>query len=402
VKRLAAILLLFLTGCGQAHPVTTPVPPSKAAATTASSPTSRSATRLFVIAEGNPGCFGAPCTVAIVDVDGHVQARRTFKPQPQAVVGCEGSWIYAPVQVVGNGAYYLDDSGMVRRLSASGAVTEIAQFPIRTTQQVVWFAVSPDGSKVMAAIMVYTPLSPSWNPQQGCPVHEPGRVHQEIDLATVGGSTTVLSDQTNPSQVTSIVGWDETGPIAVPDSHMAYIGYIGGTVWGGPAVHLDLRAHPVGGSIGGANCSPFFGEVRDGNLVCHDPKRPTVRDSAGKVLWALKALDPTDDFSYGAISVSPDASRVAFNLNSKCCYTFDSSVIRSRDGVRIGLGSSFQPQGWLDEQTIIGARGSLKPMCSGCPPDFVPTTLGIIELARPAEVRDLGISGTFLGVLQGQ
>jgi hypothetical protein len=355
-----------------------------------------------VIAEGNPPCFGASCTVAIVDVDGHVQARRTFKPPPQAVVGCEGSWIYAPVQVAGNGAYYLDDSGMVRRLSASGAVTEIAQFPIRTTQQVVWFAVSPDGSKLMAAIMVYTPLSPSWNPQQGCPVHEPGRVHEEIDLATVGGSTTMLSDQTNPPQVTSIVGWDQTGPVAVSDSHMAYIGFIEGTVWGGPAVHLDLGAHPVGGPIGGTNCSPFFGEVRDGNLVCHDPKRPTVRDSSGKVLWALKALDPTDDFSYGAIALSPDASRVAFSLNSKCCYTFDSSVVRSRDGVRSGLGSSFQPQGWLDDRTVIGARGSLKATCSGCPPDFVPTTLGIIDLARPSEVRDLGISGTFLGVLQGE
>jgi hypothetical protein len=32
----------------------------------------------------------------------------------------------------------------------------------------------------------------------------------------------------------------------------------------------------------------------------------------------------------------------------------------------------------------------------------VPTTLGIIDLARPADVRDLGISGTVLGVLQGE
>jgi hypothetical protein len=43
----------------------------------------------------------------------------------------------------------------------------------------------------------------------------------------------------------------------------------------------------------------------------------------------------------------------------------------------------------------------VKVTCSGCPPDFVPTTLGIIDLARPTEVRDLGISGTFLGILQG-
>jgi len=58
--------------------------------------------------------------------------------------------------------------------------------------------------------------------------------------------------------------------------------------------------------------------------------------------------------------------------------------------------------GWLDDQTVIGARGSVQVTCSGCQPDFVPTTLGIINLARPTEVRDLGISGTFLGALQGE
>jgi len=353
-----------------------------------------------VIVEGKTRCYGSPCTVAIVDRDGHVRARRTFNQPPPVMIGCEGSWIYSSVQVAGNAAYYLDDSGVVHRLSASGAVTEVAHFPIRTNQQIIWYAVSPDGGQLMAAMMVYTPLSPSWNPQQGCPIHEPGRTYEEIDLAAGGGSTATLSDQTSPPKVTSVVGWDRIGPVAVPDSHMAYIGFIEGTVWGGPAVHLDLGGRPAGGTIGGADCTALFGETTDGYLVCHDPKRPTVRDSAGKVLWSLKPLDPSDDFSYGLIALSPDASHVAFSLSRQ--FAFDSSVIRSRDGVRIGLGASFQPRAWLDNQTIIGARGSVKSTCSGCPPDFVPTTLGIIDLARPADVRDLGISGTVLGVLQGE
>ena len=399
MKRLAATALLLLTGCGQAHPGTTSATTSGVATATPTPPAGNAA-QLFVIVEGVPHCYGTPCTVAIVDREGHVRARRAFKQLPQPLVGCEGGWINSSIQVAANAAYYLDDSGTVWRLSASGEATDVAHFPVRTSQQVVWYAVSPDGSKLMAAMMVYTPLSPSWDPQQGCPIHEPGRVYEEIDLATVGGSTTTVSDQTNPQRVMSVVGWDRTGPIAIPDSHMSYIGFIAGTVWGGPAVHLDLRGQQVGGSIGGAKCSPLFGETKDGNLVCHDPKLPTVRDSSGSVLWSLKGLDPTDDFSYGLIALSPDASHVAFSLNSKCCYTFDSSVVRSRDGVRIGLGSAFQPQGWLDNQTIIGARGSVKTTCSGCPPDFAPTTLGIIDLARPTEVRDLGVSGTFLGVLQ--
>ena len=393
LSRLAVIAVLALTACG-------PVPSATSATTTPStSPATGSASRLFVIVEGKTRCYGSPCTVAIVDRDGHVQTRRTFNQPPPVMVGCEGSWIFSSVQVAGNAAYYLDDSGVVHRLSASGAVTEVAHFPIRTNQQIIWYAVSPDGSKLMAAMMVYTPLSPSWNPQQGCPIHEPGRTYGELDLATVGGSTTTVSDQTDPKTVMSIVGWDRIGPVAVPDSHMAYIGFIEGTVWGGPAVHLDLRGQPVGGTIGGASCAALFGGTNDGKVVCHDRKAPTVRDSAGTTLWSLKPLDPTDDFSYGVITLSPDASHVAFSLSRQ--FAFDSSVIRSREGVRIGLGSSFQPQAWLDNQTVIGARGSVQVACSGCQPDFVPTTLGIMSLARPTDVRDLGISGTVLGVLQG-
>jgi len=391
-SRLAVIAVVALTACG-------PAPSATSATTTPStSPATGNAGRLFVIVEGKTRCYGSPCTVAIVDRDGRVQARRTFNQPPPAMIGCEGGWIYSSVQVAGNAAYYLDDHGVVRRLTASGEVTEVAHFPIRTNQQVTWFGVSPDGSKLMAAMMVYTPLSPSWNPQQGCPIHEPGRTHEELDLATVGGSTATLSDQTSPPRVMSVVGWDRTGPVAVPDSHMAYIGFIEGTVWGGPAVHLDLHGQSSGGTIGGAGCSALFGETMDGNVVCHDPKRPTVRDSAGKTLWELKPLDPNDDFSYGVIALSPDASHVAFRLSKQ--FAFDSSVIRSREGVRIGLGTSFEPQGWLDNQTVIGARGSVQVTCSGCQPDFVPTTLGVIDLARPTEVRDLGVGGTFLGVLQ--
>src|SRR5438132_181712 len=206
LSRLAVIAVLALTACG-------PVPSATSATTTPStSPATGSASRLFVIIEGKTRCYGSPCTVAIVDRDGHVQTRRTFNQPP-------------PV----------------------------------------------------------------------------------------------------------IVGWDRIGPVAVPDSHMAYIGFIEGTVWGGPAVHLDLRGQPVGGTIGGASCAALFGETNDGKVVCHDRKAPTVRDSAGTTLWSLKPLAPPDDFSYGVITLSPDASHVAFSLSRQ--FAFDSSVIRSREGV---------------------------------------------------------------------
>lgn len=406
MKRVLAAAVVLLAGCGQGAGTasqSTPVPTKTSPGNTpAASPSAGSINVLLAVSEGNQGCFGLSCTshVAIIGIDGRVYARATFTPPQPAVVGCEGSYVTNPVQVAAGGVYYMDNAGLVRRLSPSGAISDVAHFPIHTSQQLMWLAVSPNGSKLMASIMVYPPLSASWDPSKSCPVHDPGRVHEELDIAAPAGSTSVLSDQTDPTHLMSLGGWDAAGPVAIPDTRIAYIGYIDGTRWSGPAAHLDAQGKVSGPQIGGADCLPSFGETGDGDLICYDPKQPTVRDSSGHILWKLKALDPNDEFTYGVVALSPDSSHVAFRLNSHCCFTFDSSVVRSRDGIRIGLGSSFDPQGWLDNQTLIGARGSVQPTCSGCPPDFKPTTLGILTLANPDKVKDLGISGKFLGVIQ--
>jgi hypothetical protein len=406
MKRVLATAVVLLAGCGQgAGPASHPNPAATQASssvTPTASSSAGSANVLLAVAEGNQGCFGLSCAsqVAIVGVDGRLYARATFTPPKPAVVGCEGSYVTNPIQVAAGAVYYLDNTGLVRRLSPSGIITEVAHFPIHTSQQLMWLAVSPDGSKLMAAIMVYPPLSPSWDPSKTCPVHDPGRTHEELDIAMLGRPTSTLSDKTDPPGPMSLGDWDAAGPVAIPDTRIAYVGYIDGTKWSGPATHLDAQGKPSGLPIGGADCQPLFGETSDGHLVCYDRKQPTVRDSPGHILWKLKALDPNDEFTYGAVALSPDSSHVAFRLNSQCCFTFDSSVVRSRDGIRIGLGSSFDPQGWLDNQTVIGARGSVQPTCSGCPPDFKPTSLGILTLANPTKVRDLGISGKFLGVIQ--
>jgi hypothetical protein len=323
------------------------------------------------------------------------------------MVGCEGGFLIASAHVAAGSVYYLDDSGAVHRLRPSGDTQVVARFPILTSQQVTWFAVSPDGSKIMASMVAFPPLvSPTISPSQGCPEHVPGDVRQRLAVATVGGGTTTLLDQSlastqkgPPPHLVAVVGWDRLGPVATTDTHMAYIGYIEGTVWlGQAAAHLDGNGRP-GPQLGGSDCIPYFGDLPDGRLVCYDPKRPTVRDATGNIMWRLKPLDPTDNFTYGDIALSPDASHVAFSLDSNCCYTFDSSVIRSRDGVRIGLGSSFQPQGWLDNTTVIGVKGAVRSTCSGCPPDFVPANMAVIHLATPNSLVDLGFQGTFLGVV---
>jgi hypothetical protein len=303
--------------------------------------------------------------------------------------------------------YYLDANSAVHRLSASGDNQIVARFPILTSQQLTWFAVSPDGTKLIASVIAWPPLvSPTINPSQGCPQHVPGDVREELELATAGGSTTTVWAKTlsggvkgPPAALLAVAGWDASGPVATTDTHMASIGYVEGTVWLGPAAHLNAQGR-VGSAIGGSDCNPSFGDLPDGRLICYDPKHPTVRDASGHTLWSLKPLDPNDSFTYGDIALSPDASHVAFNLDSNCCNVFDSSVIRSRDGVRIGLGATFQPLGWLDATTVIGQKGNLKPTCSGCQASFVPDDLALIRLTNPTNVIDLGLKGGFLGLVQ--
>jgi hypothetical protein len=406
MKRLVAFACLSLAACGQAgSPAVTGSPHQLPSATPASSSAHEV---LFAAGLGQPCGLNCTSTVGIVGLDGRIHAQASFTPPVPPSIGCEGGFVAAPVRVAAGGVYYLDSRSALHRLSVTGENHVVAKFPILTSQQLTWFAVSPDGTKVIASVVAWPPLvSPTIDPSQGCPQHVPGDVREELDLATMDGSTRTIWGKTlsggvkgPPAALVVVAGWDGIGPVATTDTHMVGIGYVEGTVWIGPASHLDSRGQ-AGRQIGGSDCNPAFGDLPDGRLVCYDAKRPTVRDTAGNIVWNLKPLDPNDEFTYGNIVLSPDASHVAFSLNKQCCYVFDSSVIRSRDGTRIGLGSSFQPQGWLDTETVIGQTGSLKPACSGCPPSFESADLALIRITNPTNIIDLGFKGSFIGLVQG-
>lgn len=408
MKRFVSLACLCLVTCGQA--TSSPVASSsRATATPAPSASSPAHEVLFAASLGEPCSLNCTTTVAIVGLDGHIHAQASFTPPPRPAIGCEGSFVTTTAQVAAGSVYYLDSSGAVHRLRASGDNQLVVKLPILTSQQLTWFAVSPDGTKVIASVVAWPPLvSPPIDPSQGCPQHVPGDVREELDLATVGGPTTTIWAKTlsggvkgPPAALLAVAGWDGIGPVATTDTYMAYIGFVEGTVWLGHAAHLNSQGQ-AGAAIGGPDCMPAFGDLADGRLVCYDPKHPTVRDASGNILWSLKPLDPNDSYTYGAIALSPDASRVAFILNSTCCYTFDSSVIRSRDGVRIGLVAPFEPQGWIDTATVIGQKGHVMSTCSGCPPNFVPDDMALIRVANPTNVIDLGFKGSFLGVVQSR
>jgi hypothetical protein len=56
-------------------------------------------------------------------------------------------------QVGAAGVYYADGNGVVRLLTQSGESRIVATFPMTPDQHELWYAVSPDGSWLLAGIL---------------------------------------------------------------------------------------------------------------------------------------------------------------------------------------------------------------------------------------------------------
>ena len=396
------IVALVQTGCGNV----TSSQGNKAG--TAGSPTPsalassvRPGELLFAVTAGPNGVFGPTNSVAIVGLDGRARAKAQFKPMAVPALGCGEAGYTPPVATPAGGALlYLSSDGVIRRLSPAGEVADMIHLPVLTDQQASWFAASPDGKQLMASIIAFPPIVPSTS----CISHQPGPTRIELLKGGAGTSFSVLkTDQQDtskspPQNVLTPVAWDSAGAIATTDPAWFGIGSPSGQIWGATAVHLDSSAHP-GAPIGGGGCQALYGTAANGDVLCYDRLQPNVRDAAGNLLWKLRALGSNDGVSYGDVSLSPDAAHVAFALYNDD-FSYNSAVIRGRDGTRIGLSGPFQPAGWLDTDTVIGLTGAIKVQCSGCAAGPVFNELAVVRVSNPSRIETLGLNARFVGVVQ--
>lgn len=135
---LGLVLLIACTG------VVPPVPPSPTPTSTSTPSQARS---LAILQR-----FDGPQSeaAAIAALDGTVKARAVFEPRQMPFVGNAAAMVPGEVQVGSAGVYYADGHGVVRLLRPSGEVSVVATFPITPGQNVLSFAVSPDGHRVLA------------------------------------------------------------------------------------------------------------------------------------------------------------------------------------------------------------------------------------------------------------
>jgi hypothetical protein len=367
---LLLVTLLALAACSAAQ---TPQASSSQASPTASAPS------LFAVTESQ--FPSQPNTVAIVGLDGIARAKATFQPRVVPIVPDAYVPLQGVAQVAGSSVFYIDGAGTVRVLHIGSQPQIVARFPQQAAQEDNWFAVSTDGSRVLAGVFTFPALGPvapntSWNTMIG-----PSKF--DLEAAPAGGKTTVLIHwSTNvrfpegASGPLFPVGWTAAGPLVMAGAPLS-----SQNAWpGGPLYVIDAAGRTTT-LVGGAGCTSAS-MTSSRFIPCISGQVVTVRDQNGTVIWTTHV----DAFSAASLFVSPDGQAIS-----------DGNKVERRVGGMVALPvrasgppSEFRVEGWLDNHTIVG-RIVIDDVSEG--------DIAWIDINYPTVVHDLGFKGDFVATL---
>jgi hypothetical protein len=379
---LLGMLAIILTACGgSAAPrtQTSTAPPSNAVASASPAPST-----LFAFVETTTPA-GQPDTVAIAGLDGRILASAKFKSRTVPVVPNGHVVLQSVAQVQGSNVYYIDGAGTVRVLRMGAEPRIVASFTQQAVQVDTWFAVSPDGTHVLAGILTLPPVASivpgttwtTWAAQW-----------DYVMMSAVAGSKPQLEGDTSggpPSEVTFAtthqlgnwwptfpVGWTSAGPVAMYPVALATKG-----AWPGGQLQVVTLA-PDGiheDQLGGNDC--FAASIAIAGLIpCISSKGTvTVREPTGTPVWPAHI----------------DASNAQWvHLSPNCQAIADRTKVETRSGAIVPMPGNFHIQGWLDDNTLVG-RLAIGGANDG--------NLAWMSLSNPVVVHDLGFEGDFVAPL---
>ena len=374
MSRVVFALLVMVVACGpvQARPATSP----SAAATPAATPTASAALLIAALeAKGtaNPEQWN---TVAIAGLDGYARAKTTFVPMPVPNVGCTAAVLPFSAHVAAGRVYFSDGAGVVRSFSVQGRITQVATFPLTSGQQMLSFAVSPDGSRLLGAVFTL-PAKPNLA-CSGTPAA--GGYSLDVYSALAGSASTLLYHQSLPNtDVMALVGWDRVGPIATYPTTWATQGG-GPTGYYGTPVRVDSTTGKVLKQVSDPSSCAVWDIGLSGDFTCVPAGAAyvSIRRPDGSEVWRV---GPSPNGYY--YFLSPDEKHVV--------ALGDAGLeVLGRDATRVKLAGGFFPEGWLDSATVIGTgigntgRGNLS----------------FVALGAPGTSVDMGFKGVFVGTVQ--
>ncbi len=315
-------------------------------------------------------------TVLILDPTGAVHAQASFAPRTVPSIPGAGLVLEPEARVAAGSAFFVDGTGMVRKLTPAGLTTDVVHFPITAPSQAVDFAVSPNGQSLVASVLSV----------QGSP-------SSSLFQAAAGGTPSALQPTNlpaTPGAWPAAVGWDSQGPVLIIDQQMATQWGTRGQFWFGHAAHLVNGT--AGQVIGGPDCWAWSMVGAD-KVVCLGPVGAgpvTVRNAGGTV--QLSEMVAASDGNFAA---SPDGTRLAYSTAAWSAGTaLLHAFVVGAGGFRVQLPDDFAPQGWLDANRVIGVTYP-----GGVAGGEKLGNLATVDIGSPGTLKDLGVKGSFVGVL---
>lgn len=395
-ERLAVAVVILLVGaaCGGA-PTSSSHPRSGAASPSPSASAGSSQTQLLFAALEPGGDLTSmrDNAVAIVRLDGTASAKARFTARQLPKIGNALPLPQPEGRVAAGKVFFADGAGVVRALATDGSVSTVTTIPLTTGQQILSFAVSPDGGQLVASVFSFPPVH---NPPPQSPIDNPfgpGDYMLQEWSAKPGQNPTALAKQNwpqssdggrPPADVVEVVGWSRDAPLATIDSELGTQQGSLGRVMFGHVAELDTAGRP-GPPIGGYSCVAWS-VLPNETVLCNDDsgnlRSFSVRMKDGTVRYRVQAVG---DDEYFNLSLSPDGSRVAYLGNSGQAAVVDASA------KVVKLAAGFKPEGWLDATTLVGVMQTQQG----------DGNMALIHLDHPTRLDDLGFRGFFAGVVQG-
>jgi hypothetical protein len=390
---MAAVLVALLSGCGSAAP---PGPSSTPAVSTPSLtptgvPTATPVpTPKFIAVVAENYTLSAADVLTIVDPTGVHHGSVTFTPPtrsaPRAIAA-----VQAPAVTAAGEAFYVDSTGTVSSLAPDGSPVQVASFPFQPGDELS-FAVSPDGTQVMAIITMFGSVAAT---------------QYSIYLAASGGPAKLLRGPVLSSSIARMFSWIAAGPVVVTDALYAFQGCEAGdcSPWGHAAL-VDPATGTFGAAVGGSDCQMWG--VSGSAVLCSSgpvtfqsetPPNLSVRSVDGSSSRSVATTARCGGCYYDA-RLSPDGDVALDQLTSASQNGMSLTVVFGPAGtprvVTAGV-SDFAPYLWFDAQTVIGVTN-----CGvvGCTESG--GALATVSTSSPSlQSVSLGLSGTPVGVLFG-
>jgi hypothetical protein len=290
--------------------------------------------------------------------------------------------------------FYADAKGVVRSLAVDGSVATVATFPLTSTNQMLSFAVSPDGKRLLGTI--FTPPAEAMS----CIGSSSGGTFTfDAYSAASGGPSRLLYHlfwtNSQSQNVLALTGWDSVGPLgSYPTVWWSQGGGPGSTL--GVAVHVDSATGKPGTQMSDPSKCQVWDSVASGSFVCMSDgvmtgggtadqrvQQPvSIRSANGTELWHATVTGQNGPF---APYLASDGKHVMI-----CCNDIDLAnpheLVIGSDATQLNLAKGFYARGWLDGTTVIGDQGG--------------SQMAYVALKSPGLIVPMGFAGSFVGTVR--